>query len=135
MTASALPGPVVLYDGTCGLCHRSVRWLMKRDGRRLWYAPLQGETAAALRGRFAIPDNLSSVVFIDGDRMFLRSKAFLYAAKYLTRPWRWMYAVRWFPAILADLGYRVVAALRYRLFGKYDSCRLPTADERAQQLP
>ena len=43
---AAIPQPVVLYDGTCGLCHRSVRWLMKRDRRRLWYAPLQGETFA-----------------------------------------------------------------------------------------
>jgi predicted DCC family thiol-disulfide oxidoreductase YuxK len=55
---AAIPQPVVLYDGTCGLCHRSVRWLMKRDRRRLWYAPLQGETAAALRATYPIPATL-----------------------------------------------------------------------------
>ncbi len=41
-----LPGPTVLYDGECGLCHRSVKFLLKRDRHQLWYAPLQGETAA-----------------------------------------------------------------------------------------
>ena len=50
MTAAApRPQPIVLYDGTCGLCHRSVQWLSRRDRGQLWYAPLQGETAAALQ--------------------------------------------------------------------------------------
>ncbi|HEY5951346.1 MAG TPA: DCC1-like thiol-disulfide oxidoreductase family protein [Kofleriaceae bacterium] len=134
--ALSLPGPVVLYDGECGLCHRSVRFLMKRDRGRLWYAPLQGETAAALRARHAeIPHTLESVVLVDHERVFLRSKAFLYVARYLTRPWRWAYLVRWLPAALLDLGYRVIARIRYRVWGKLDSCQRPTADQRAHLLP
>ncbi len=130
------PGPIVLYDGECGLCNRSVNFLLKRDGGQLSYAPLQGETAAALRQRHPeIPTTLESVVLVDGDRAYLRSKAFLYGAKYLTRPWRWAYALRWLPAFVLDLGYRLVARVRYRIWGKYDACRLPTTDERAKLLP
>ena len=51
MAPSPSPQPLILYDGVCGLCHASVRWLMKRDRGRLRYAPLQGETASALRAR------------------------------------------------------------------------------------
>ncbi len=127
--------PIVLYDGTCGLCHRSVKWLVKRDGGQIWYAPLQGDTATALRARFPIPATLSSVVLIDGDRMFLRSKVFLHAARYLTRPWRWLHALRWIPGFVMDPMYWVVAKLRYRLFGRYDSCQIPTTDQRARILP
>lgn len=131
-----VPGPVILYDGECGLCNRSVKFLLARDGGQLWYAPLQGETAQALRARHPqIPRTLESVVLVDHDRVFLRSKAFLYGAKYLTRPWRWAYALRWLPAFLLDLGYRVIASIRYRVWGKYDTCRLPTTDERAKLLP
>ena len=131
-----VPGPVVLYDGECGLCNRSVKFLLARDGGQLWYAPLQGETAQALRAKHPeIPVTLESVVLVDHDRVFLRSKAFLYGAKYLTRPWRWAYALRWLPAFLLDLGYRVIARIRYRVWGKYDACRLPTTDERAKLLP
>lgn len=130
------PGPIVLYDGECGLCNRSVKFLLKRDGGQLYYAPLQGETAAALRERHPeIPRTLESVVLVDGQRAYLRSKAFLYGAKYLTRPWRWAYWLRWLPAVLLDLGYRAVARVRYRIWGKYDACRLPTTDERAKLLP
>lgn len=131
-----LPGPVVLYDGECGLCHRSVQFLLARDGRQLWYAPLQGETAAKLRARYPqIPNTLESVVLVDQERVFLRSKAFFYVARYLTRPWRWAYHLRWLPAVVLDLGYRFVARIRYRVWGRYDACRRPTADERAQLLP
>jgi predicted DCC family thiol-disulfide oxidoreductase YuxK len=127
--------PIVLYDGTCGLCHRSVKWLVRRDRGSIWYAPLQGETATALRARFAIPSTLESVVLIDGDRMHLRSKVFLHAARYLTRPWRWARFFRWLPAFVLDPFYWIVAKLRYRLFGRYDTCTIPTTDQRARLLP
>ena len=131
-----LPGPVVLYDGECGLCNRSVKFLLKRDQSQLWYAPLQGETAAALRARHPeIPQTLESVVLVDRDRVHLRSKAFLYGAKYLTRPWRWGYYLRWLPAFLLDLFYRFIARIRYRVWGKFDTCQLPTQDQRAHLLP
>jgi predicted DCC family thiol-disulfide oxidoreductase YuxK len=131
-----LPGPVVLYDGECGLCHRSVKFLLARDRQQLWYAPLQGETAARLRAAHPeIPATLESVVLVDGGRVHLRSKAFLYGARYLTRPWRWAYHLRWLPAFLLDLLYRVIARIRYRVWGKFDACTLPTTEQRAHLLP
>lgn len=131
-----VPGPIVLYDGECGLCNRSVKFLIKRDGGQLYYAPLQGETAAALREQHPeIPKTLESVVLVEDGKVRLRSKAFLYGAKFLTAPWRWAYYLRWLPAFLLDLGYRVIARVRYRVWGKYDTCQLPTTDERAKLLP
>lgn len=131
-----VPGPIVLYDGECGLCNRSVKFLIKRDGGQLYYAPLQGETAAALREQHPeIPKTLESVVLVEDGKVRLRSKAFLYGAKFLTAPWRWAYYLRWLPAFLLDLGYRVIARIRYRVWGKYDTCQLPTTDERAKLLP
>lgn len=131
-----VPGPIVLYDGECGLCNRSVKFLLARDGGQLYYAPLQGETAAALREAHPeIPRTLESVVLVEDGKVRLRSKAFLYGAKYLTRPWRWAYALRWLPAFLLDLGYRLVARIRYRVWGKYETCQLPTTDQRAKLLP
>lgn len=130
-------GPIVLYDGVCGLCASSVRWILHHErDRDLRFAALQGETAAALRERYpAIPTTLESVVYIDGARAHLRSKAFLHMAKHFTRPWRWAYGLRWFPGFILDLGYRVIAAVRYRLWGKVDGCELPSPENRARFLP
>jgi predicted DCC family thiol-disulfide oxidoreductase YuxK len=127
-------GPIVLYDGVCGLCAKSVRWILRHErDHELRFAPLQGATAAALRARHAnIPVSLDSVVFVAGGRAHLRSKAFLHLATHLRAPWRWVHAFRWFPGFLLDLGYRLVAATRYRLFGKVDSCELPSPENRAR---
>ena len=136
MTRTNTPGPLVLYDGECGLCHRSVRFMLARDGGRVWYAPLQGETAARLRARHPeIPQTLESVVLVEHGRVHLRSKAFLYVARYLDPPWRWAYALRWLPAALLDLAYNGIARVRYRVWGRLDRCRVPTTDERAKLLP
>jgi predicted DCC family thiol-disulfide oxidoreductase YuxK len=131
------PAPVLLYDGTCGLCDRSVRWILRHErDRELTFAPLQGATAAALRARHRdIPEALESVVLVEDDRVRVRSKAFLYVSKHLRAPWRWGYAVRWFPAFILDLGYRVIARIRYRVWGRVDACELPASEHRARFLP
>jgi predicted DCC family thiol-disulfide oxidoreductase YuxK len=133
----SLPPRIVLYDGVCGLCNRTVAWLLRRDReRKLWFAPLQGETAARLRARHPeIPTTLESVVYVEEGRVHLRSKAFLHAARHLDRPWRWAACFRRLPAFPLDLIYRLIARIRYRVWGKYDTCRLPDSNERERLLP
>jgi predicted DCC family thiol-disulfide oxidoreductase YuxK len=129
--------PLVLYDGTCGLCARSVRWILRHEkDHEIRFAPLQGETTAALREKFTnIPSSVDTVVYVDGEHAYLRSKAFLHLSRHLRAPWRWAYAVRWFPGFLLDVGYRFIAALRYRMFGRVDACELPSPENRARFLP
>ena len=129
--------PLVLYDGTCGLCARSVRWILRHEAdHELMFAPIQGETTEGLRAKYpSIPQNVDTVILIADGKAHLRSKAFLYLGKHLRAPWRWIYAFRWFPGFLLDVGYRLVAALRYRMFGRVDSCELPSPENRARFLP
>lgn len=132
-----IPDHVLLYDGVCGFCARAVQWILDREAdARLFYAPLQGETAAALRRLHpAIPESIDTVVYVADGRVYLRSQAFLQLARHLRRPWRIGYRLRWMPAFLLDVGYRLVARVRYRLFGTVDACRMPTGAERARFLP
>jgi predicted DCC family thiol-disulfide oxidoreductase YuxK len=132
-----LPPRIVLYDGACGLCHRAVAWLLDKDrDRRLRFAPLQGETAARLRALHPeIPQDLETVVFVDGGRVHLRSKAFLHGARYLAPPWRFAAWFRFVPAFAFDPLYRFVARIRYRVWGRFDACRLPAPEERERFLP
>ncbi len=138
MNESPLPPRIILYDGVCGLCHRMVRWLMAHDREsRFHYAPLQGDTAARLRAARpdAFPSGLDSVVYVEEDRLFVRSKAFVQAARHLGPPWRWAYSLRRLPSFLLDPFYWLVARTRYRLFGKYDSCQAPSTEQRERMLP
>ena len=137
MSAPALPERIVLYDGVCGMCDRVVQWLLDRDPQgKLTFAALQGETAAALRREHpSIPAEIDTVVFVEGGRVHLRSRAVFALLAVIGGFWT---PVSWFgvlPQWLTDLGYRPVAALRYRIFGKLDACRLPRPEERARFLP
>lgn len=128
---------LVLYDGTCGLCAKSVRWILRHEkDHELTFAPLQGETTAALREKHPeIPESIDTVVYIQDGRVHLRSKAFLYLAKHLRAPWRWAYAFRWFPGFLLNIGYRFIAAIRYKVWGRADACELLAPEQRVRFLP
>jgi predicted DCC family thiol-disulfide oxidoreductase YuxK len=131
----------VLYDGVCGFCNGSVRWLIARDrDARLSYAPLQGETAAALRVRHPeIPVALDAIVFVEtdagGSRVSLRSAALLRVLRELPAPWRWLAALgSLLPRSLGDAAYDAFARRRYRWFGRLDACPVPPAALRARFL-
>lgn len=129
---AALPPDLILYDGQCGLCNRTVRRLVSIDrDRRFRYASLQGELGTRLRAeRDDIPDGLDSFVYLQGGVARLRSSAFVHAARRLRYPWKalsWLWIVPWF---LRDLVYRLIARIRYRVWGHYDQCRIPAPEER-----
>src|SRR5690606_4984069 len=132
----ALPA-IVLYDGTCGFCHKSVDWILRHErDHQLRFAPLQGSTAAALRAEHPeIPELVESVVLVEHGTARLRTQALFHVARHLRRPWRWLYALRWLPASLLDLGYRAIARIRYRIWGRADVCGLPSPEQRARFLP
>lgn len=139
--SETLPPRLVLYDGVCGLCDKSVQWLLEHDPTgRLVYAPLEGPTAAAVLERHDLPGGLDSIVFVERDelgieRVHWRSRAILRIVSHLPGGWRRLSWLRVFPALLTDLGYRFVAAVRYRIWGKLDVCRVPREDQRARFLP
>lgn len=139
--ADSPPSVLVLYDGLCGMCDQTVQWLLDKDrDRRLHFAPLDGSTAAALRARHPqIPDRCDSILVAErvggAERVYWRSRAVMEVLRYLPRPWSWLALARWLPTFLLDLGYRLVARVRYRIFGRLDACRVPLPEERARFLP
>lgn len=131
---------MVLFDGVCNFCDGAVRWLMDRDpAGRLCFAALQGETAAALRARHPeIPEALETMVLVEGppqdERVYLNSAAVFRTLAQLQSPWRHFAVLCHLPRFLTDAGYRAFARLRYRLFGRRDTCRIPTPAEAARFL-
>ncbi|MCA8957674.1 MAG: DUF393 domain-containing protein [Planctomycetes bacterium] len=132
----AAAGPLLLYDGECGLCQRSVQFVLAHEAdHRVRFATLQGEVAARLRSRLGgVPHDVSSMVFFDGERVHLRSRAVCFLARHLRMPWRFAWYLRFVPAWFGDLAYRLVAAHRYRAFGRAETCLLPDPEQRTRFL-
>ncbi len=126
---------VIFFDGVCGFCNAWVNFLMQQDThRRLLFAPLQGETA---RQRLSTEDveNLHSLVFLTPNGCFRKTAAVVRIGWRLGGLWSVLATLLWvIPRSLRDVGYNLVARNRYRLFGKKETCRLPTAEERSRFL-
>jgi predicted DCC family thiol-disulfide oxidoreductase YuxK len=127
---------VIFFDGVCGLCNRFVDFVIRRDRQGVFrLAPLQGETA---RDRLAEADvrDLKTVVLVDASGTYRKSTAVLRVLGRLGMFWRIVAALlRVIPHPIRDLGYSWIAANRYAIFGKKETCRLPNAAERERFLP
>lgn len=120
---------VVLYDGICGFCNGLVRFVAARDARRVFrFAPLQGDVAATVLARHGqTRHDLDTMYVVDGfeqpgERLLSRSTAALTLCRHLPPPWSALAVLLLLPRFIRDAGYRVFARLRYRVWGKYDSC-------------
>jgi predicted DCC family thiol-disulfide oxidoreductase YuxK len=129
---------LLLYDGVCALCNGLVRFLLKRDRKsRLRYTPLQSDLGGEILARFGIltpPDGIALVIdaLTPGERLFQRSDAVQAALQLLGSPWHSLgKALRLVPRPLREFGYGIVARLRYRLFGRHDTCPLPPPEQRS----
>jgi predicted DCC family thiol-disulfide oxidoreductase YuxK len=131
---------IIFFDGVCGLCNRTVDFVLREDRERTFlYAPLQGETFQGIARYHPETVNADSIFVLrrgpERENLLQKSDALLYILDNLPR-YRWLAGIaRIFPAIVRDIFYRMIAATRYRIWGKRDSCRLPTADERERFLP
>jgi predicted DCC family thiol-disulfide oxidoreductase YuxK len=138
---ASLPPRIVFFDGVCGFCDQTVRWLLEHDiEAQLHFAPLQGETAETVRRRFPdrFPKDLDTVVYLRPDAegqpdIAVRSAAIFELASDIGGV-RWVGSLSALPSWLTDAAYRVFAACRYRIFGKLDACDIPTPGERARLL-
>ncbi|MBC3950834.1 thiol-disulfide oxidoreductase DCC family protein [Pseudomonas folii] len=121
---------VVLFDGTCKLCNGWARFVIRHDqAHRLQLAAVQSPEGQALLGWAGLPqDKFNTIVLISNNKVSIRSEAMFEILGRLNAPWRWMTVARVIPQILRDWMYDKIALNRYRLFGRYDSSRVPTAD-------
>ena len=135
-----LPPRLILFDGICAVCNSGMRWILDHERPGTFhYAPLQGDTAAGIRARHPEwPDALDSIVYVeqtpDGERISWHTDALLHICAALPAPWSWLRFLRVIPAFLRDIAYRAFAAVRYRIFGTVDTCRIPQEHELARFL-
>lgn len=121
--------PIVLFDGYCRLCHASVRFLRRYDHKRLFrFATLDSNFAQSLN--LAEVDGNSVLLFYQG-KLLHRSSAVLEMLHLLGGGWRLLALFRLLPLFMRDGVYKGIARIRYRVFGKYETCPLPTAEEAA----
>jgi predicted DCC family thiol-disulfide oxidoreductase YuxK len=132
---------LIFFDGVCAMCHWLVQFVLDRDPTGVFrFAPLQSVLATEVLSRHGRdPRDLDTLyVVVDRgaptERLLRKGRAALYVLRRLESPWRAAIVFGVLPTFLLDLAYDGIARVRYRLFGRYDTCRIPTAQDRERFL-
>lgn len=131
---------LLLYDGDCGFCARSVQFVLRHEGahRTLRFASLQSPTGAAVRARHPELNAVDSVIWYEPggggegrDLVLVRSRAVLRVLGYLGGVWSWLgWLARLVPRAIRDYAYDFIARHRHQLIRGAPACVIPTAEQR-----
>lgn len=122
---------IILFDGVCNLCNRSVNFIIRKDKKDYFrFAPLQSETGKSLLEKYhpLFREN-ESVVLIESGKVYRKSDAACRVMKHLPGIWKMFSWSIIFPKPLRDSIYDYIASHRYRWFGKRNTCRIPSPEE------
>jgi predicted DCC family thiol-disulfide oxidoreductase YuxK len=127
---------IILFDGVCNLCNKSVQRVLKNDTKNLFkFAALQSNVGQELLKKFNLPtESFGSFVLLQNDKVYLKSTAALTVAKQLSGPIKLLYAFIIVPLFIRDFVYNIIAKNRYKWFGRQATCMVPTAEIKAKFL-
>lgn len=127
---NAAGNPVILFDGVCNLCNGFVQFVIRGDkSAKFKFAPLQSAAAGNMLKLFDFPsDALKTIILIQNGKLFLRSRAVLRITSQLGGAWKLTSLLYIFPSFFSDAIYNFISKFRYKLFGKRDSCMVPTPE-------
>lgn len=141
---------LVIYDGECGFCNHSIRWLLRRDRKdHLRFAPSTAPTVQELLAAHGMSPASASSSTGNGpdtilvsrntgtpiEELLVRSNAILACLRVLPQPWPSFAAIlRLIPRPIRESGYRFIARERYKIWGRYETCPIPTPEERRHFL-
>jgi predicted DCC family thiol-disulfide oxidoreductase YuxK len=119
--------PVMVFDGICVLCSRSVAFILRHERQPLIrFVAIQSDEGRSLARKHGIdPDDPDSFLFIESGRAYPKSGGIIALTRHLKAPWSALAALRLLPRPIRDWLYDRIARNRYRLFGKREHCLLP----------
>lgn len=126
--------PLVIFDGYCGLCSRSVQFILRQDkAGEFRFLQAQSALGTTIYQHYGLAtDNYETLILLVDGKLYTGSDAVLSVLARLGAPWSYLRLARILPLPLRDWLYRLVASHRMRFFGRTEACYLPTAGQRAR---
>ena len=129
--------PIIIFDAYCVLCSRWANFVLRQDRTGTFrLLPAQSPLGHALYVHFGLdPEHYETNILVADGLAWVKSEGSIRVAEGLRFPWSLTAAFRVLPVALRDKLYDLVARSRFRLFGRRDTCYVPTADHRNRFLP
>jgi predicted DCC family thiol-disulfide oxidoreductase YuxK len=128
--------PIILFDGVCNFCNRTVNIILKYDqDGHFKFAPSQSIGGIGVLQKFNLNQtSTASVILIENDKVYTKTDAVIQIATHLKGWPRLFSIIKFIPKPIRDFGYDLVAKNRYTLFGKRETCRIPDESTRHRFL-
>jgi predicted DCC family thiol-disulfide oxidoreductase YuxK len=133
--------PVLLFDGVCVFCNRTVQFLIRHDREAvLRFVPLESPLGQDLLAQFNAQQGPEGVILITNAltrsaRLSRRTEAFSDTLQLLPPPWSMVgRTLQLIPRPLREWSYTLFARYRYRLFGRHATCSIPPPEQRSRIL-
>ena len=126
---------IIVFDGVCNFCNLVVRIIIRHDpSAQIHFTAQQSEAGEKLMQEISIKENSNSVLFVKDGLVYYKSDAVIEIAKHLSGwPSILQYSII-IPRFIRNFIYELVAANRYRIFGKQDQCMVPKEKDRGRFL-
>lgn len=123
---------LIVFDGVCVLCSHFFRFVLARDKAQVFqFATAQSEAGQKLYRDLGLPvDAFETFLVIDGGTTYQRLDGFCAIVAQLGGLWPMLGWMRILPRSLKNMMYGVIAKNRFRLFGRRDTCLVPSVDVR-----
>jgi predicted DCC family thiol-disulfide oxidoreductase YuxK len=126
---------IILFDGECNFCNFAVQFIIKRDKKALFrFASIESNAGKEILKAFNVSKNIDSVILVENNKCYYKSSAVFRICKKLNGAWKLLYCLILLPRLLRDYFYSIIAANRYKWFGKKDHCMIPSPEIRKRFL-
>ncbi len=127
---------LVLFDGVCNFCNASINFVIDHDPKKVFrFAALQSTIGQEILQKYSLStSDFDSIILLKNDRIFLKSDAALEISRSLSGFWSGFYFFKIIPVFIRNFFYDLIAKNRYKIFGREDTCRIPTPELRERFL-
>lgn len=127
---------LILFDGVCNFCNSSINFIIDHDPEKNFkFVPLQSELGQSVLKQFnKNTKDFDSVILLKNNQLYQKSEAAIEITKHLSGAWKYLAVFGILPAFILDFFYDIIAKNRYRIFGKTETCRMPTPELRERFL-
>ena len=128
---------LILFDGVCNFCNSSINFIIDHDPEKHFkFAPLQSDLGQSILKQFnKNTDDFDSVILLKNNQLFQKSDAAIEIAKNLSGAWKYLAVFGVLPTFFLNFFYDIIAKNRYKIFGKTETCRMPTPELRERFYP
>ncbi len=123
---------LVVFDHECVFCSGFVRFVFANDpDGKFNFAAAQSPLGQSLYRHYGLPetDFTTNLVIADG-RLYTKMDAFAAVMSQLRWPLKGLAVLKLVPSWLSTPIYDCIARNRYRIWGRYDTCMIPSDELR-----